>query len=1316
MESMRWRGRTGTVRYCRLTILTGLVLVVLVMAGPGFAKTISSVQSSVFSPGLRPAAAATNDDSWGVLVMNTDKDRYRTGETAEIMMGVLDPSGEMVCDADLLLTVERANVTIRTLMTKNGTIETTPTCGEKRPGSITPDYRTSLAFDDPGDYTLTLEATTNLGIRRIVQSVAVAPSSLSLEAASSTGNWQAIISRSGATRLFPVGSSPMTINVEFLEDFEGSIRETVPGSFRIDSISGGGTASSDSAAISSEATLTWKVSQSKGSTATFSYLFDAPDSSPDVFTVGPLTLTNEKQETKNEQRSWRIANDASNVSITGTIYSDEGTTPITSGTVAVSVNAAAKVTDAVDAGGQYTVTGLTLTGGSIVTVYIDENAADAVTVTCGSGSSMTGVHLYQNRLIIRSNTGSAANAPAMTNAKLAIADNVADSDISSVYWMTDANATLQLASGKELYIWPGSQFTPGGRVKSHDLEVKGTMAMGTNGLTLSGSFIANAGTFTTSTGTLLHSTDGDAASPESLTLGSNTLSNLTINNGLVGYWKLDDGTGSTVVRDDSGNGAHGTLTGGPTWKTNPVHASRFYSPFGMTFNGTTQMVTFANEQNFDFERTSKFSIGFWSQTTSTAMSAIIAKMSSADSYRGWNILANYSAAGATDAGKIGVQFINTWSSNVFTLGTTADTSLVDGNWHHYLLTYNGSSTAAGIKLYQDGASVAMTTGADGLSATMLNNLGVTLAARTALVLPFAGSLDDVRMYNRVLANSEAIALASGHPNTGSGMYVLGSVLGLSGNLNLQSGELRTGNAYPVTLSGSFANHAQFTSTGTVILDDANQAISGSTVFHNFTKNITSAASLFFDYRSRQSFSGALTLNGAEGNLLNLRISKNYVMPTPVQGQIGTNGACLAGDYNMGVRFTPTVSGTITKLGLRVDTTAARTVRLYNLATQAVLASATVTGVNSTTWVYTDITPVAVTAGTSYVVSERGATYCRYDTATAFTQGYISVLDSRYVAASNNMPTTTSATRMYGFADISFEPSQGSASKLMLDADSGSQDLSFLNVMDNDASGGSTLECLTSNGCVDSGNNTNWAFAETFGITGTIYSDEGTTPITSGTVAVSVNGGAAGTDTVDGGGQYTVSGLAFTGGSIITVYIDNGTPDAVTVTCGSGSSMTGMHLYQNRLILRSNTGSSVNAPAMTNAKLDVADTNGDSDIRSIFLGSTTLTMTGGELFVWPGSEFAPGGSLNVKDVDIRGTLTLGANTATVCGSWDSTIGSFTTSGTVQFSGTGAVSYSLVSTEDSFQNIIIGQSSGTQSGTYVLGSALDVNYAFGDFCDS
>ena len=55
---------------------------------------------------------------------------------------------------------------------------------------------------------------------------------------------------------------------------------------------------------------------------------------------------------------------------------------------------------------------------------------------------------------------------------------------------------------------------------------------------------------------------------------------------------------------------------------------------------------------------------------------------------------------------------------------------------------------------------------------------------------------------------------------------------------------------------------------------------------------------------------------------------------------------------------------------------------------------------------------------------------------------------------------------------------GSASNLLLDSGDGVQVIDYVDVQDNDASGGQTLVCrATEEGCVDSGNNTNWEFGD-----------------------------------------------------------------------------------------------------------------------------------------------------------------------------------------------------------------------------------------------
>jgi hypothetical protein len=168
-----------------------------------------------------------------------------------------------------------------------------------------------------------------------------------------------------------------------------------------------------------------------------------------------------------------------------------------------------------DGGGQFTLSGATMTGGSIVTLYLDGESQYGVTVTLGSGTSMTGVSIYQDRLIVRSDSGSVA----LTNAMLDIADNNGDSDITAIY--TENSGVANVKSGKHLHVWANDTFTPGGNVNvGSGVFIRGTLVAGSNTVTLSGAWV-NGGTFTANTSTVALDGTGQSLS------GATTFYNLS---------------------------------------------------------------------------------------------------------------------------------------------------------------------------------------------------------------------------------------------------------------------------------------------------------------------------------------------------------------------------------------------------------------------------------------------------------------------------------------------------------------------------------------------------------------------------------------------------------------------------------------------------------------------------------------------------------------------------------------------------------------------------------------------------------------------
>ncbi len=191
------------------------------------------------------------------------------------------------------------------------------------------------------------------------------------------------------------------------------------------------------------------------------------------------------------------------VNFQGTVYTDEGVTNIGAGkTVRMLVGGTSAVTAVTDASGNFSITRGIPAAGDILTFHIDGATEDAVTVTRFDGTTLTGYDLYQNRLIVRTENGTA-----LSNTDLDTAHD-ADADITSIY-TNGLTTTLTVANSKELFIWAGDTFTPGGTVNigsttagAGSLDINGTLDAGSNAINLRGSLdVDNSGTFT-HTGTL----------------------------------------------------------------------------------------------------------------------------------------------------------------------------------------------------------------------------------------------------------------------------------------------------------------------------------------------------------------------------------------------------------------------------------------------------------------------------------------------------------------------------------------------------------------------------------------------------------------------------------------------------------------------------------------------------------------------------------------------------------------------------------------------------------------------------------------------
>jgi Concanavalin A-like lectin/glucanases superfamily len=79
--------------------------------------------------------------------------------------------------------------------------------------------------------------------------------------------------------------------------------------------------------------------------------------------------------------------------------------------------------------------------------------------------------------------------------------------------------------------------------------------------------------------------------------------------------------------------------------------------------------------------------------------------------------------------------------------------LLDGQWHHCFVTYNGSSTAAGVTLYIDGRLARTIAVSNNLSQSIQVDAPFHIGMRRTQ-FPFMGQIDDVRIYNHRLSDQE----------------------------------------------------------------------------------------------------------------------------------------------------------------------------------------------------------------------------------------------------------------------------------------------------------------------------------------------------------------------------------------------------------------------------------------------------------------------------------------------------------------------------------------------------------------------------------
>lgn len=231
--------------------------------------------------------------------------------------------------------------------------------------------------------------------------------------------------------------------------------------------------------------------------------------------------------------------------------------------------------------------------------------------------------------------------------------------------------------------------------------------------------------------------------------------------GPVGYWKMDDkvsGNSQTLV-DSSGNGNNGTTNYGANAAGMDCTKPGKYGG-GCSFDGTDDYVDTGNATNFDFERTDSFSASAWIKTSTTGnFQPVMGNEMNDSTLRGWMFYIYDTNVMAFDL------ISNDVTTNLINIITP--TTVTDGNWHYVTVTYDGSSTSAGIKIFVDG-KLQTNTAAGTLSATTVSTRNLEIGRRLNGNLYLNGLIDDVKVYSYARSAKQVVSdMNAGHPAVGS---------------------------------------------------------------------------------------------------------------------------------------------------------------------------------------------------------------------------------------------------------------------------------------------------------------------------------------------------------------------------------------------------------------------------------------------------------------------------------------------------------------------------------------------------------------------
>jgi len=209
---------------------------------------------------------------------------------------------------------------------------------------------------------------------------------------------------------------------------------------------------------------------------------------------------------------------------------------------------------------------------------------------------------------------------------------------------------------------------------------------------------------------------------------------------------LESGNGEVYSfgRNNRGQGGVGYKS-----ETNPITnifgpMSRFKNEYSMQFDGVDDKIYTGKVFN-ELDSNNSFSISVWFKTNVQTNKYLLTHFDPAPSHRGTSL-------GIESTGNISTVIRNDNSTLNYIHVISNISGLNNNKWHNATITYDGTSTALGTKIYINGLMVSTTIAKDNLSGSIIPSSNSFYISGSQSHI--SGYLDNVALWNKELTSSE----------------------------------------------------------------------------------------------------------------------------------------------------------------------------------------------------------------------------------------------------------------------------------------------------------------------------------------------------------------------------------------------------------------------------------------------------------------------------------------------------------------------------------------------------------------------------------